>query len=51
MKMNLIKIMKLAIRRFSEYYEIKKYRINAADAITVQNYNLNTYKIKIGNKK
>ena len=43
--------MKLAIRGFSEYYEIKKYRINAADAIVVQNYNLNTYKIKIGSKK
>lgn len=43
--------MKLAIIKFSEYYEIKKYRINSADAIIVQNYNLNTYKIKIGSKK
>ena len=49
--MNLIKIMKLPIMRFSAYYEIKKYRIKALDAIIVQNYNLNTYKIKIGNKK
>ena len=49
--MNLIKIMKLAIMRFSEYYEIKKYRIKAADSIIVQSYTLSTHKIKIGNKK
>ena len=51
MKMNLIKIMKLAVIRFSEYYDIKKYRINARDSIVVQDYALNNYKIKINNKK
>lgn len=51
MKMNLIRIMKLAIRRFSEYYDIKKYKIKAVDSIAVHSYNLNTYKIRIGNKK
>ena len=49
--MNLIKIMKLTIGRFSEYYEVKKYRIKAGDIIVVQDYILNDYKIKINNKK
>ena len=51
MKMNLIKIMKLAVIRLSEYYDIKKYRIKVGDIIAVQNYSLNSYKIKINNKK
>ena len=49
--MKLIKIMKLTIRRFSEYYEIKKYPVNAWDSIVVHNYSLDNYKIKIDNKK
>ena len=49
--MNLIKIMKLAVIRFSESYDVRKYTINQGDSIVVQNYSLNNYKIKIGNKK
>ena len=49
--MNIIRIMKLTIKRFSEYYDIKKYGINAGDSIVVQDYTLNNYKIKINNKK
>ena len=49
--MELIKIVKLRIKKFSEIYDVKKYRSSVQEKISVLHYTLNDYKIKINNRK
>ena len=49
--MNLIKIVMLVKRKFSEFYEIKLYRKHAAQQITVRNYTINSQKVVVDEEK
>ena len=49
--MNLIKIAILLKRRFSEFYEIKQYRMHASSQFVVRHYTLNNQKIVIDEEK
>ena len=51
MTMNIIKIVKLARKNFSEIYEITHYRFQIGDQLVVADYSLNYQIIKINGKK
>ena len=51
MKMNFIKIVKLARKNFWEVYEIRRYKINFGDNLAVANYSLDNHLLKIDGKK
>ena len=49
--MNMIKIAVLLKKKFSEFYEIKQYKIPASEQFVVSNYALNNQKITIDKEK
>ena len=51
MKMNIIKIVKLARKNFPEIYEIAHYKFQIGDQLAVADYSLNYQILKINRKK
>lgn len=49
--MKLIKIIRTKVKKFSEIYDIRKYRVHAADTILVHHYTIASSKIRINNRK
>ncbi|MBI4452047.1 hypothetical protein HY637_01335 [Candidatus Woesearchaeota archaeon] len=49
--MDLIKIARMTVRKFSEACEIKKYRIHDSDSILMHDYIVMHNKIRINNRK
>ena len=49
--MNLLKIAILLKRRFSEFYDVKQYRMQASEQLVVRKYTVNNQKIIIDEEK
>lgn len=49
--MNIIKIAIMLKRKFSEFYDVKQYRIQPSEQFVVRKYNLNNQKIIIDEEK
>ncbi|MBS3158746.1 hypothetical protein J4206_05665 [Candidatus Woesearchaeota archaeon] len=49
--MNTIKIMSMLKMKFSQFHDIKKYRVHASEQFVVKRYKLNSRKIIVDKEK